>query len=61
VVEITVNRMGYVERAKVQTGDKNPPCLIEAAERAAMLSNFNSAETAPEKQRGTITYRFQAQ
>lgn len=63
MMDIIVDRSGYVveasiNKAKSQITDE---CLEEAANRAALTTRFNAKNTAPEKQRGTITYIFIAQ
>ncbi len=63
VLSISVNQMGHVTSATVQTakftGDDE--CFIEAAKEAARNTIFNQDFNAPSKQDGTITYRFIAQ
>jgi hypothetical protein len=63
VVDIVVNRRGYVITAGINKAgsDSEDPCLLEAAKRDAERSRFNASESAPEKQRGSITYIFIAQ
>lgn len=63
MMDIVVDRSGYVvvasiNKAKSQITDE---CLEEAANRAALTTRFNASNSAPEKQRGTITYIFIAQ
>lgn len=62
-LDVVVNRSGYVtevSRRKISTSYIDD-CFWEAAEKAARVSRFNADTKAPEKQRGTITYRFVAQ
>jgi hypothetical protein len=63
VVDIAVDINGVVTGAKVnkKLSETSDPCLIEAAENSALSSSFNVSDNAPERQRGTITYRFQYQ
>ncbi len=62
IVNITVNREGYVTSATVDT-DKSDPgtCMQETARGAARSSRFDIDMTAPETQKGTITFYFVAQ
>ena len=61
-VIITVNNQGSVVNAKVDDGSSSKDgCLQGFAIRAARLSKFNSSQTAPARQMGTITYAFIAQ
>ena len=62
VVGIVVNRNGKVISASVdKTTSSDDPCIGEMAVKAALSSSFNTSSTAPDRQRGTITYTFQAQ
>ena len=63
VVDIVVNQSGYVIDAIINKPKSqiNDDCLVEAANRAALTTRFNAKNTAPERQRGTITYIFIAQ
>jgi len=63
VMDIVVNQSGYVIDATVNKAESQimEECLIEAANRAAYTSRFNAKNTAPEKQRGKMTYIFIAQ
>ncbi len=56
VVEVTLNRQGKVERAKVAKGSDR--CMSETAINAARHSTFDRNSSAPESQSGTITYIF---
>jgi TonB family protein len=60
VVEIFVDRDGNVisARAGVKGTSTNDAHLWEVAKDAAMRSKFDPDPDAPEKQRGTITYKF---
>lgn len=62
-MEIEVNRNGYVVSATVNKSESQitEECLEEAASRAALTTRFNVNNSAPEKQRGRITYIFIAQ
>lgn len=61
-VTIAVNNKGDVINAKVNESlSSSDKCLNEFAIRAARLSKFNSSQTAPARQMGTITYAFIAQ
>ncbi len=62
VVQISVNSRGIVIEAKVdKTQSDADPCLIEAAEDAARRTRFNANSSAPDPQKGTITYLFVSQ
>lgn len=56
VVEITVDRSGKVTGARVVEGGDE--CMRSTALRAARESLFNIDQSAPARQRGTITYIF---
>jgi len=60
VVEIYVDREGNVisARAGVKGSTINDTRLWEVAKEAALRSKFVADPSAPEKQRGTITYKF---
>ena len=59
VVAIAVNRAGRVVKAEiVERESKVDDCLREVAVDAALRSEFNASEGAPEPQQGTITYNF---
>lgn len=60
VVGITVNRNGEVIGAEVEKASPGE-CIAERALQAARASSFNADGSAPERQRGTITYIFVAQ
>lgn len=60
VVGITVNRNGEVISAAVEQASPGE-CIAERAVQAARASTFNADASAPERQRGTITYVFVAQ
>ena len=60
VVGITVNRNGEVIGAEVEKASPGE-CIAERALQAARASSFNADGSAPERQRGTITYVFVAQ
>lgn len=62
VVAIVVNRNGRVIQASVdKITSSDDPCIGDMAVKAAMASSFNASASAPERQRGTITYTFKAQ
>jgi TonB family protein len=62
VVLITVDREGNVTDAKIDKSKSDPdPCLLEAGRDAALRSKFNSDNTAPQSQSGSITYLFVSQ
>ena len=60
VVDIWVNRDGKVVRAEVATKGTTliNASMREKAVQAALRSSFASDPTAPEEQKGTITYNF---
>ena len=60
VVDIWVNRNGKVVRAEVATKGTTliNASMREKAVQAALRSSFASDPTAPEEQKGTITYNF---
>ena len=63
VLEIIVNPNGYVMSIALNKAESQitEDCLLEAATRAALTTRFNAKGSAPEKQRGKITYIFIAQ
>jgi hypothetical protein len=63
VMDIVVNQNGYVISASINKplSQIKEECLVEAANRFALTTRFNAKSTAPEKQRGKITYIFLAQ
>ena len=59
VVAVVVNRQGRVVKAEVVDAESNKDdSLREVAVDAALKSEFNVDEKAPERQTGTITYNF---
>lgn len=56
VVSITVTRSGEVSSAGIESGGDD--CMRRAALSAARASTFNVDSTAPQYQKGTITYIF---
>lgn len=60
VVAITVNRNGEVTNATVERASQGE-CIAQRAVQAALASSFNADASAPDRQRGTITYVFVAQ
>ncbi len=63
VLEILVNRNGYVVSAQINKAESQiaEECLMDVATRTALTSRFNEKADAPEKQSGRITYIFIAQ
>ncbi|MEG0162822.1 MAG: hypothetical protein RR652_02715 [Mucinivorans sp.] len=62
VVAITVNGNGRVIAATIdKTTSSDDPCIGQMSIKAAFASSFNASASAPERQRGTITYTFKAQ
>ena len=59
VVDLEVNRDGTVANATIDASNSvNDECITNAAIRAALSSRFSASETAPSKQKGSITYLF---
>lgn len=59
VVNITVNQSGKVIAAVVDKATSSTDgCIIKMAEQSALASTFDASTSAPDKQKGTITYRF---
>ena len=59
VVAITVNRNGKVTGASVVRGESSSDeCLTEMAVNAARRSRFNVSSSAPDPQKGSISYIF---
>ncbi len=56
IVAVQVDRGGEIISAKVERGGDD--CMRETALKAAKRSTFNIDSSAPEKQRGTISYIF---
>ncbi len=62
VVDIVVNRNGDVLSASPrEPASLNDPTILAYAKQAAEKTLFNPDNSAPEKERGTITYLFVAQ
>lgn len=61
IIEIVVNRDGSVISYKIASSSSQDYCLQESAIRSVKKSRFNQNYDAPLKQRGTITYIFEAQ
>jgi hypothetical protein len=62
VVEIIVNRNGEVLQATPrETANISDPTILAYAKQAAEKTIFNPDNSAPEKERGTISYLFVAQ
>lgn len=59
VVAVTVNRNGKVVSASVdKASSTDDPCILDMAVKASLASSFNTSASAPDRQRGTITYTF---
>lgn len=59
VVSISVDKSGNVIGVEKARGTTNAAaCLYDQAKAAAMRTKFDSSESAPEKQVGTIVYNF---
>ncbi|MFI3299765.1 MAG: energy transducer TonB [Rikenellaceae bacterium] len=62
VVNISVNRNGYVTSASVERSTSTSDnCLHREAVASAKASTFNVSASAPDSQKGSITYVFVAQ
>ena len=61
VLDIIVNRDGKVTSASITSTSTDDECLQKTALRSAKKARFNASYEAPDKQRGTITYIFEAQ
>lgn len=63
VVRVAVDRNGTVTRAELDLASTNTVdgCMVEHALSSASTARFSRALTAPQPQRGTITYLFLAQ
>ena len=62
VVQITVNNNGDVISASIARSSKETDdCVRNMALQAAKASSFNTSQSAPNKQKGTITYIFMPQ
>lgn len=63
VVDIAVNRKGSVLKSSINNNETAivNECLYKAAIKAASQSRFNISYSAPEIQKGRITYHFKAQ
>ncbi len=60
-INITVNRDGIVISYKIAEDSSTDECLRNSAIQSVKQSKFNQNYDAPLKQRGTITYIFEAQ
>ena len=58
VLEVTVDKAGKTISAVNTENSTADSCLIELAKKFALQTKWQSSETAPEKQVGTITYNF---
>jgi hypothetical protein len=60
VVQIYVNRSGRVIESKILKNKCSiqDDCLFDAALESSAKTRFNSSNSCPEKQEGTITYHF---
>ncbi len=61
IVNIEVNRKGIISSFSIDKNSTLDDCLIKAAKESVKRSKFNKKQDAPLKQRGTITYVFEAQ
>ena len=61
IIDIVVNRDGNVISYKIASSSSQDYCLQESAIRSVKKSKFNQNYDAPLKQRGSITYIFEAQ
>ena len=61
IVNISVNREGYVVSATISEKSSDDECLHDAALISARSSRFTTKFDAPIRQKGTITYTFIAQ
>jgi outer membrane biosynthesis protein TonB len=63
VVRVAVDRTGSVTRAEVDAGASTTveSCMVDNALASATGARFSSSSSAPQPQRGTITYIFLAQ
>lgn len=62
VVRVAVDRTGNVTKAEVDAGvSTTQTCMVENALSSASSARFSSSASAPQPQRGTITYVFLAQ
>ncbi len=59
VVNITVDRSGEVTAAEIDKARSSSDyCMTAAATEAALASRFNADASAPQKQKGTVSYIF---
>ncbi len=61
IVNINVNRKGFVSSFDIDAKSTTDECLIKSAIASVKQTKFNENYDAPLKQRGTITYVFEAQ
>ncbi len=62
VIRVTVDQDGRMRSAEIdEARTRADDCMRENALRSAKAARFNSATTAPDPQRGTMTYIFLAQ
>ena len=63
LIRVEVARGGAVNKAEIDQAGTNTSdeCLLENAMASARSARFTSSSSAPDPQRGTITYRFVAQ
>ena len=61
VLDIIVNKDGKVTSATITSASVEDDCLQQAALRSAKRARFNASYNAPDKQKGSITYIFEAQ
>ena len=60
-VEITVNQEGRVVDYQISSNSSTDECLRKSAIKSVKTAHFSKNYTAPSKQRGSITYTFEAQ
>ena len=61
ILDIVVNRDGKVINATITSASTNDDCLRQAALRSAKKARFNASYKALDKQKGSVTYIFEAQ
>ena len=59
-MKIEVNHEGYIEKIEIDKSQSNitDECFLEAAEKAARATRFNSINNGPPTQSGKLTYIF---
>ncbi|NJK87018.1 MAG: hypothetical protein HC906_14615 [Bacteroidales bacterium] len=62
VMKIEVNQQGYITKFEIDRAQSTiTDCHLDAAEKAAKTTRFNTISTGPASQKGTLTYIFVAQ